>query len=170
VTVVPIGSSSTLLTQAKAHIMTGLGHPLFVLWDGDVRESEYQKELAEVKCLANDRGVRFSSGYLPGDAAPEGWLVDRLDCKEGYEALSSELRCTDSTFCPQLVSRLQCCGPHEVAHGLQEETGRSESDSLRVLARAAARMPSNPLRQLGDAISRSMDGEELDQFRPRAET
>lgn len=169
VSVIPIGSKSELLAQARSHIRTQLGHPLVVLWDGDVTDAEHQRDLDGVKKLAKQHGVRFGSAYLPGVTAPEDWLVDTLDCDEGLAALSGELRMTDATSCPRLVGSLQCCAPHEVAHRMQEETGRDEAEALRALARAVARMPSDPLGSLADAVTRALSGEELDQFRPAAQ-
>jgi predicted ATPase len=166
VNVIPIGSKSELLTQAKAHIRTGLGHPLIVLWDGDVADAEHRQRLEEVRALANARGVRFGSAYLPGASAPEDWLVDTLDCEEGFAALTEELRMPDVTSCPRLVSSLQCCASHDVAYKVHEETGRDEGEAIRVLARAVVRMPSDPLRPIAQAIERALGGDELVQFRP----
>lgn len=169
VNIIPIGSKSELLSQARSHIRTKLGHSLVVLWDGDVTVAEHQTDLDEVRELADLHGVRVSTAYLPGLTAPEDWLVDTLDCDEGIGALSDELRMSTAVACPQLVAGLQCCAPHDVAHRISEETGRDEAEAIRTLARAVARMPSDPLGSLADAVTRALSGEELDQFRPAAQ-
>jgi predicted ATPase len=162
--VLPVGSKANLAEQGAFHLRTRLGDEshMLLVWDGDVRQAEIDNFLRTAG-LTEEGAIDTDLDHLnwttlPGPAAPERWLLEVLDCDDGYDLLGYELGETGSSTCG-VIERLKTVrNHHDVAYELGQMYGFSAHQALSCLVRAAARLPSRPLEPVCEVVHAVLDG------------
>ncbi len=162
--VLPVGSKANLAEQGAFHLRTRLGDEshMLLVWDGDVRQAEIDNFLRTAG-LTEERTIDADLDHLnwttlPGPAAPERWLLEVLDCDDGYDLLGYELGETGSSTCG-VIERLKTVRKHhDVAYELGQMYGFSAHQALSCLVKAAARLPSRPLEPICEVVNAVLDG------------
>lgn len=90
--IVPIGSNTELINQALFHLRGELGQQLLILWDGDQETRKLaKKDLKDSVMNLKSNGdedlldsfrKKINWGFLPGNDAPERWLINKLNCRK----------------------------------------------------------------------------------------
>jgi hypothetical protein len=144
--VVPVGSKTELVKQAVFHLRAGHKQHLLLVWDGDVTPHEIRTWM---KNECNGQYASFESrinlASLPGGCPPEKWVVEALNCEDGFRLLGDELRQTPASTAELLEGLRSLQDVHDVGHQLGKQTNLSAHESSLALARAAARLPFSPL-------------------------
>ena len=161
--VLPVGSKNQLAGQGYFHLRTRLGDDIHMLlvWDGDFDSAEIEESLRKANLtkekLEETTFRRLNWMSLPGDTAPERWILEMLDCKDGYELLGHELR-EDNARAAAIIKKLRAVDNH---HNVGYELGRMYScdaqEALRCLVRAVSRLPSRPLEPIHEAVQAVLD-------------
>lgn len=147
--IVPVGSKTELVKQAVFHLRAGHKQHLLLVWDGDVTEHEIRTWMRK-ECNGQYESFepRINWTLLPGGCPPEKWVVEALNCDEGFELLAYELRQTPASAAGLLEGLRALREIHGVGHQLGKLTNRSAYESSLALARAAARLTSSPLNSI----------------------
>jgi hypothetical protein len=144
--VVPVGSKTELVKQAVFHLRAGHGQQLLLVWDGDVTDHEIRTWVRdECKGQYESFASRINWTLLPGGCSPEKWVVDALNCDDGFQLLGDELRQTPASTAELLEGLRAIREVHGVGYQLGKLTNQSVHESSLALARAASRLPSSPL-------------------------
>lgn len=81
-----VGSKTELLKAVHYHIVNHDPRKYAVIWDGDVKDNEIDTYFKSISSLEKDNVPYIK---LPGDIAPEEWIIKMLDNDKGYKELSS---------------------------------------------------------------------------------
>ncbi len=154
-----VGSNHTLAYIAAAHLKAGHKERLLLVWDGDTSAALAEKWLVEAGLWDNKNGAWHSGlnwAFIPG-GQPEQWVLDTLDCAEGYAGLQRELRLDTPADAAQLIAEMKTLPDlHDLGYELTNRLG--EPDALRFVIRALADLPGAPLASLKDAVESVLAG------------
>ncbi len=167
VRVLPVGSKTDLADQGAFHLRTRLGDEshMLLVWDGDVglREIDsFLKNAGLAEEALNDTDLsHLNWTTLPGNIAPERWLLEVLDCDDGHELLGHELGETSVSTCGIIEKLKTVRNHHDVAYELGQMYGFSTQQALSCLVRAASRLPSRPLEPICEVVQAVLDGRQV---------
>jgi hypothetical protein len=82
-----IGADSELPGVCGFHKRIGLAEKALVLWDGDVPTERAQSFIRKHLSPEDAADSHFNWSFLPGDTAPEAWVVEQLQTTEGTGCL-----------------------------------------------------------------------------------
>ncbi len=147
VMVIPVGAKSELCRQAKYHENSGHKAKQLLVWDGDVSDDCIQKwaRSAEVKISQSVDGGHIPYCKLLGTVPPESWLIEALNCDEGYVLLSRGLKISEVAAVGHVDFLRSVPEPHNIFFELQERTGVSEDVLTRKLLHVVGSLASDPL-------------------------
>ncbi len=168
VRVLPIGADNQLAGQGSFHLRTRRDQErhMLLVWDGDATPSKvdgFLKNAGLTKEKMDEARFRHLNWItLPRGAAPEKWMLEVLDCEDGYEALRSALNETSVTVVAGYIEALKNLGEHhDVGYELGRYSGLSAQVALDRLVMAVANLPSRPLDPVHKAIELVLNGEQV---------
>ncbi len=162
VRVVPVGSKTELLKQAAFHLRAGHGQHLLLVWDGDVTAHEIRTWMkSEFNGTYESFAPRINWTSLPGDCPPERWVVEALNCEDGFRLLADELNQTPASTAELLEGLRSLSEIHDVGRHLGGLTMQSVYDSMRAMAKAASRLPSSPLGAVREAVEAVLNTQQV---------
>lgn len=158
--IVPVGSNSELINQAMFHLRAEFGQHILIFWDGDTRNQAKNWLRDKIKNLISHHEIELNQrlkskmnwDFLPGNEAPERWLIKTLNSNEGFQALGSQLNCPVSEAEPLVTTLLAMRDPHYIGHELSQRTNLEEEEALQLLARSVASLGSRPLGPIAQTV------------------
>lgn len=164
--IIPVGSDSQLVSQAVFHLKARLGQHILVIWDGDVTpeyaERWIRNEKRNTPSTYSINWERLNWTFVPGSIPPDKWMVEELNCDQGYQMLSEELRISPQEGKEQ-VGRLRGLDEHhDVGFELKQSTNiGSSEDAIKILARSLRKLEHDPLKPIRDAVEAVLKGQKV---------
>lgn len=149
-----VGDWSTVIRQGVAHKRTGYEMRAICVLDGDCSSADIEKRVKSDSSSCDKLRPEFM--LLPGELAPEKWVVEQLKIPAYRKRLANQFGCSigqANEFIDALNAELD---PHHVGHRLQQMTGMDLQDCMRRAIRSVA--PVHPqLDELRDQIGKRID-------------
>lgn len=125
VRIVPVGSARAVMLHLATRFTESGSRNACVLLDGDKRQEESDLVRASLSLVESEKVRAFAKewvekrlGYLPGEIAPELWLVSGKSAAMA-DHLGASLRVPQEKV-RQALDAAALCVPHDVIHELQE--------------------------------------------------
>jgi predicted ATPase len=154
-----IGSATALARQLAALHVRGEVRPTIAIFDGDQRAKEgdnldHAKNMCEKPKQEVEEWFASHINYLPGDAWPEAWLVQRgAEC---IEPLAAMLSCDADTLKDVLEYGLQA-GKHNEFYEIAKHLGMERTMCLQVFAMTVCNSFEDEFKPLVDHVSKTLD-------------
>ncbi len=159
VRILPMGADNELARQGRFHLRTRHDQErhMLLVWDGDATPGNKVDGFLKKADLTKDKMDEASFGRLnwitlPGGTAPEKWMLEVLDCNDGYEALRSLLNASVDEVAGYIERLKNLNDHHKVGYELGRLSGLPTQTALERLVMAVSNLPSRPLDPVHKAI------------------
>ena len=150
VRIVPIGSGDRVVAQLANHRQAKLGGPAICVLDGDTTDKQL---------TAWTRASRLSSSgtclRLPGDAAPESWVLATLLVEPYRSTLARSTRFEASRIATTLEQLRSTPDPHDIPRDFALQHALPEQRAVYMLTSCAAAHPD--MQPLRDYVASCLD-------------
>lgn len=144
-----VGSKTEIVKAVKLHKLSHDPRRCMIIWDGDVLDSDIYKYI---------KGETIDYAKLPGNMAPEKWIINSLDNEDGIKILSDFLT-QNETFVENLLniakSTTDC---HDIFYKLSEKMMCSEKEAISLFCRALLKVNPAGLSDLKNNIENVLNG------------
>lgn len=135
VQIVPVGSKGELAKTAAFHIRSGAKGRALIVWDGDVKDTEISRWVAEAEGTTPAWAEKVRTAKLPTDGPPESWVIQAIRSEPGRQFLSKKFP-TENV--DEIVSRLSSyADPKEAWHDVASYLCRPEATVTEAIVEAA---------------------------------
>ena len=158
VEIIPLGSKNQLPEQAKFHVKGKFNEKIIIIWDGEVSRDEAKKWLNQD--FTNDMSLldKVNWAFLPGNEIPERWVINKLDCEEGYNLIAAELM-ADKTFVTGLIEKLKVeRSHHDIFYRAAIECNIDKMEAINIFSRSVSRLSNQPLKSISIALEDVLEG------------
>lgn len=154
-----IGSATALARQLSAIYVRGEAKPVLAIFDGDQSSKakdnlEHARKLAEKIKPDFDEWFNKHASYLPGDAWPELWLLQKAT--ECLDALAAVLGTTTDDLSDVIEYGMQA-GKHNEFHEMSKHLGLEPAQCLQHFTTVIAPAFSHELAELASQIQAAID-------------
>lgn len=151
--IIPIGSKNAFPAMAEMHFASQARKKCLFYWDGDVKESEIQKNINKIPDAVRKQMQRF---VLPGNVAPECYLLAVL--LENPTGLAEQLNVEDVGRMHEILEMAQTGqNHHSIPYIIAKEVAESEDNVKNAMIRAAKKLRPDDFRVISENISSILD-------------
>jgi energy-coupling factor transporter ATP-binding protein EcfA2 len=162
VNIIPVGAKSQLVQQAAFHLRANFGQLILLCWDGDVPDSEANAWIEKDLKFDDNRGEKANWTFFPGSKPPEKWVIDTLNCSEGYKLVAGELNENNVDHAGGIIQSLVAISdPKDISHKLAEIANITQDEAFRIQIKSVSRLPSKPLKSVVDAVTCVLEGRNI---------
>jgi hypothetical protein len=170
INILPVGSNNQLVPQAIFHLKARLGQLILIIWDGEVEKSSAEHWIKNQKINTPAKHQidwsRLNWAFLPGNMPPDKWMIEELNCENGYRLLSNELGIAPQEAAGQLERLRGLDEHHDVGYELKQLTNigcsiGSTEEAIRIIARSLRKLESDPLKPIRDAVDSVLNGNKV---------
>jgi len=163
VNICPVGSNSEIARAAAFNISAHPENKYAIVWDGDVSDAQIRGYLKDEVCkrvfVKPSARRKLSFTRLPGNKAPETFVVESLDCSTGVDEICRVLNC-EAIEGRSTIAHLKAIGePHNIPFELAQKAGLSDKEAAtKALCHAFAQASINVASQFRDTVVAILDG------------
>jgi predicted ATP-dependent endonuclease of OLD family len=147
------GSNSELANQAQSYIKLASNVKVLIIWDGDVLENEIEAYLkkASTKYPYESTTNKITYGKLPGNIAPEKWLLNTLLSK-GTSKVTEAFNIETENEAMNILNQCKTENHHTFIQYMSSHTGFSHNDTRTMLIRCICEVATDEILELNNLV------------------
>jgi hypothetical protein len=160
--IIGVGSKTELAKQFVFYERAGFRHHILLVWDGDVNRNDARQWVRDAIRNTTQGDRKPNCDFLPGHCSPERFVLEELNQDHGWRALADEIQTSEVEAQGIVQQLLALQNPHDTCFQLGQITQIADGLAADILAKCCARLPSQPLAAVREAVADILEGRHVD--------